>query len=72
MKIKTTIITLYEFDYKGFLCTIQNDEHGFWASACDKKDIDKEISHMFPEKTLEESIKEIKRSVKNLCKITSN
>ena len=52
--------TIHKFEYKGWRCYITETEYGFWGIA--EKD-GRSIEHLFPEKTLEKEIEELKFSI---------
>jgi hypothetical protein len=52
--------TVHEFEYRGYKCTIMQNEFGFWGAAAKPSD---EVEHTFPEKTLEKEIEELKFSI---------
>lgn len=54
------MVKTHDFNYKGYNCSVAETKIGFFGIAT--KD-DKIIEHLFPEKTLEKEIEELKFSI---------
>jgi len=52
---------VHEFFYKGYNCKVVYTDYGYWGSAY--KDEHNKFEHMFPEKYLDDEIRELKFSI---------